>query len=144
MQSIRREIRCMRWSVSVARGLSILLVGVQLLGLAHLALARHGFCWEHGTFTELAAGRVVTAASAAGSTASGLNSGQSGTHVEDVEDRACPVQASRRHWVSPPEVSALALFLGPELGNGMAAEPSSRADDALLLRAPKQSPPRSA
>ena len=141
-----------RWSRPTARGLSILLIGLQLLGLVHLTLERHGVCWEHGTLTELATGSASAPPNADGAAPTGdLASNLSGLHrggavrVEDADgDRHCPVQASRRNWATAPAPTELVFEVGPQLEVSASTERSARADDALLLRAPKQSPPPSA
>ncbi len=142
MQSTRQS-RWSRRSPPVAGGLSLLLIGVQVLGLTHLLLERHGVCWEHGTVTEL--GRPVSVAVAPEEVPGplGLHTGRSAA-VEDVDDHHCPVQAARRDWGNPPAIAELVLFVGSALRAVGPGDASSRADDTLLLRAPKQSPPATA
>lgn len=143
MQSTRRQSRWSRRSPPVAGGLCLLLIGVQVLGLTHLLLERHGMCWEHGTVTELGRGDSVAGAPEEVAGPLGLHSGQSAA-VEDVDDHHCPVQAARRDWGNPPGVAELALVVGSLVCAVGPGDASSRADDTLLLRAPKQSPPGSA
>jgi hypothetical protein len=148
----RQESGATRWSRPVARGLSVLLVGLQLLGLVHLTLERHGVCWEHGTLTELDNRSVSAPPTAESAAPSGdLASNLSGLHrggaarVEDADgDRHCPVQASRRNWATAPAPTELVLEVVPQLEVSAFTESSARSDDALLLRAPKQSPPPNA
>jgi hypothetical protein len=141
-----------RWSNLTPRGLSVLLVGLQLLGLVHLTLERHGVCWEHGTLTELGGGGVAALPGAAlgapeedsTSRLSGLHRGGA-TRLEDADgDRHCPVQASRRNWASSPPPTELVVDVAPNLKLRDFADSTARVDDALLLRAPKQSPPSNA
>ncbi len=130
-----------RWSYPVARGLSVLLVGLQLVGIAHLALVPHGMSWERGTVIELGAGKLTRAALAPVCRGLSLNAGQSAVQLGDSDDHPCPVQASRRDWGGPPAAAALGLSFASMPGVAVSAAVASRGDDALLLRAPKQSPP---
>jgi hypothetical protein len=134
---------------ALARRLSVLLVGLQLLGLGHLAFDRHGICWEHGKLTELDSGGVAVSlgsevASGSGATANepaGLHRGGPAAIGDADTDRHCPVQASRRNWANPAAPAGLAQPALPQLRILAFVEFSVRTDDALLLRAPKQSPP---
>jgi len=120
-------------------------MGLQLLGLAHLSLERHGVCWEHGTVTELQAGEPALPASVALSAEPGFRSGAAGVRFEDVDGHHhCPVQASRRDWAAGTAPDPLAFSSGPERPGLSPAAAAPRADGGLLLRAPKQSPPRAA
>jgi hypothetical protein len=147
-----RESAGTRWSRPVAQGLSVLLVGMQLLGLVHLTLERHGVCWEHGSLTDLARGSVLPLSSAesvalAGDPASNLAGLHRGgvARMEDADgDRHCPVQASRRNWGTASAPTELVLEVGSQLEVCAFTEATARTDDALLLRAPKQSPPSNA
>jgi len=128
----------------VAYGLSLLLVGLHLFGLAHLALERHGVCWEHGTVTELGRTEQALALPDAVATTSGLHAGHSVAQLQEAEDHHCPVQVSRRDWGNPPAGALLAL-LTPARPRLLAWPPSVLSvDETLLHRAPKQSPPFSA
>jgi hypothetical protein len=126
-------------------GVALFLAGLQLLGLGHLALQRHGVCWEHGTVTELGSSGLPVPRLAVAGALPGLH--QDGTAV--VLDGAdghhhCPVQASRRNFGAPPAGATLTLSVG-EGGVALAASASGPRADALLLhRAPKQSPPATA
>ena len=120
------------------KAISALLVLVQLAGLAHLAFARHGVCWEHGVVVELdgAAGASAVAEPSAGP---GLD------------------RASRLSGQSDGHPHCAALWLYRQLSPARAPElavPSPVTDDrtvcrysvppprwAVLQRAPKQSPP---
>jgi hypothetical protein len=134
----------MHGSRSVASGLSLLLVGLQFLGLAHLALQRHGVCWEHGTLTELQTSRVAASNVETGAQP-GLHSGSAAARLDDVDGHHhCPVQASRRDWGAPEAGAALVLALGEGPFDVAVGTSSPRADDGLLRRAPKQSPPLTA
>lgn len=124
----------------MAYGLSFLLLGLQLLGLAHLTLQRHGVCWEHGTLTELRSPRVSASLTPSEASSPGLHGRTSTARLEDDRDDHCPVQASRRGWATPPAGAELLLAVeGPR--DGVRAAGTWRADDGLLRRAPKQSPP---
>src|SRR5450755_4724117 len=119
----RQESGGTSWSRPTAQGLSILLIGLQLLGLVHLTLERHGVCWEHGTLTEFASGSASVSPNAEGAARTGdLASSPSGLHrggavrVEDADgDRHCPVQASRRNWATAPAPTELVLDVVPQL-----------------------------
>ena len=125
----------------MTQGMSMLVLGVQLLGLAHLTLERHGVCWEHGTVTELAGPEAALPAAGNASLEPGLRAAVPGARLEDVDGHHhCSVQASRRDW-APSTPPMLALAVGPELGGVAGSAVPPRADAALLLRAPKQSPP---
>ena len=140
MQSPRRQRSSSRCSGAVAYGLSLFLVALHLGGLAHLALERHGVCWEHGTVTELGASTGPVSPSPR-ETAPGLHAGTA-SGLEDADGHHhCPVQASRRNWGGPPSVALFALAAGPALTAVPTCTSSPRADSALLRRAPKQSPP---
>jgi hypothetical protein len=128
----------------LASGLSLLLVGLQFLGLAHLALERHGVCWEHGTLTEFRPSRVAASVVERG-TLPGLHSGSATARLDDVDGHHhCPVQTSRRDWGAPPTGAALLLALGEGPFDVAVGASAPRADDSLLRRAPKQSPPPTA
>jgi hypothetical protein len=135
-----------RWNRPLARGLSLFLVAFQLLGIAHLVVERHGVCWEHGTVTELQPGEVGTPLTGPVSPEeTGIRSGQSTARLDDVDGhRHCPVQASRRDWSSPPASGLLIQLAGPGPAGDALCAALPRADAALLLRAPKQSPPSAA
>jgi hypothetical protein len=125
----------------VAFGLSLALLGLQFLGLAHLTLERHGVCWEHGTLTELGPSRAAPLVVQSGSALPGLDVGTSSARAEDADkDDHCPVQALRRGWATPPAGAtwALATEVSGDVALGV---PELRADAGLLRRAPKQSPP---
>jgi hypothetical protein len=128
----------------MAWGLSLLLAGLQFLGLAHLGLERHGVCWEHGTLTELGASR----SSAPEVTAVGLKLGLHARHtsaaLEDEGHHHCPVQASRRDWGAPPAGALLVLSVDVASGAVASGAFAPRVDTGLLGRAPKQSPPLTA
>jgi hypothetical protein len=145
----RPHSEAMRGNHPLARSLGVLLVGLQLLGLVHLAFDRHGICWEHGKLTELESGGVAVSPSAelaadSGATANeptGLHRGGPAAISDADADRHCPVQASRRNWTTPAATTGLAQPVVPHLRILPLAEFSARTDEALLLRAPKQSPP---
>ncbi|MGO8968894.1 MAG: hypothetical protein ACLQDQ_04920 [Myxococcaceae bacterium] len=128
----------------MADGLALFLVGLQLLGLAHFALERHGVCWEHGTVTELGRAERVASVPEALDADVGLHAGQSASQLEDQDDHHCPVQASRRHWGAPPAHAAPALPSVAASGVRPLSAAARRPDAAILLRAPKQSPPPTA
>jgi len=65
----------------MALGLSLLLLGLQFLGLAHLTLQRHGVCWEHGTVTELGTSRGPASAARPVSALPGLVVGPASARV---------------------------------------------------------------
>jgi hypothetical protein len=126
----------------LASGLSGLLLGLQLLGVAHLALERHGVCWEHGTLTEARASERTAPYAVGPASEAGVRAGHSAQRLEDVDaHHHCPVQASRRDWVAPPTPSALACLAGAGPGEASLTGALPFVDGALLLRAPKQSPP---
>lgn len=134
----------MRWSSLFARGVAVLVVAIQLLGLAHLGLERHGVCWEHGTVTELQGAEPALPTAGLASREPGLRAGASGIRLEDLDGHHhCSVQASRRDW-APSAPTTLALAAGPELDGVASSALAPRADAARLLRAPKQSPPSGA
>jgi|GEM_PF-376516 len=141
MQNSRRQTR----RTPVAYALSLLLLGLQLVGLAHLLLERHGVCWEHGTVTEDRSAVPQARLAPVGPVLPGLHAGAAAPAVQDLDGHHhCPVQASRRHWGTPPAGAVLVL---PGLAGMHALAPvgcAVRADAALLLRAPKQSPPATA
>jgi hypothetical protein len=143
MHPTRRQSRWTRWSHHrVTRSLALLVVGVQLLGVAHLALERHGVCWEHGTVTELQPGVPSAPVAVPAGRDAELRAGHASGRVEDVDGHHhCPVQASRRDWASPPAPVLVSLPAAPDQVRLALAERSTRGDGALLLRAPKQSPP---
>jgi len=142
MQTRRRQPRRVPGSRPKAFGLSLLLVGLQLLGLAHLGLERHGVCWEHGTLTELGAPRPASLESSSVGNALGLHARQSSAALKDADaDHHCPVQASRRDWGNPAAGSPLELALGVTADAIALGASVPRADPGLLDRAPKQSPP---
>ena len=151
MEACHRSGRS-RWSNQIARCLSVLLIGLQLLGLVHLALERHGVCWEHGTLTELeadgASGLPRTGLAAptedSASKVSGLHRGGASRLEDGDADHHCPVQASRRNWAPAPDPTELVADVAPQPKVSGAVESSPRVDEALLLRAPKQSPPQNA
>jgi hypothetical protein len=135
----------MRGSGPVAFALSLLLLGLQLLGLGHLALERHGVCWEHGTVTELGTSRNSTAALTPDGAQPGLHGRPSTARLDSAEGHHhCPVQASRRDWGAPAAGALLALAVAQGPATGAAGAVPPRADDGLLRRAPKQSPPTAA
>lgn len=143
MQSTRPQTDRMRWSRPLAHGLSLFLVASQFLGLAHLMVERHGVCWEHGTVTELQPGEEGTPpAGTVSPEQTGLRAGPSTARLDDVDGHHhCSVQASRRDWSAPPASGLLLASAGPgSAGDALCTAPA-RADAALLLRAPKQSPP---
>lgn len=141
----RRQQRRALGSRPKALGLSLLLVGLQFLGLAHLGLERHGVCWEHGTLTELGAPRPASLESSPVGSAPGLHARQSGAALQDADaDHHCPVQASRRDWGAPPAGSPLELALAVSVDAMAFGASVRRADPGLLDRAPKQSPPATA
>ncbi len=141
MQTRRRQCREVRGSGPLAFGLSLLLLGLQLFGLAHLALEHHSVCWEHGTVTELGSTGGAASGVTPGGVLPGLDGHPAAARLDADGHHHCPVQASRRDWGAPPAgaVLLLAAHAGPEGGAIGASAP--RADDALLRRAPKQSPP---
>ena len=125
----------------LVRGLALFLVGTQLLGLAHLILQRHGVCWEHGVATELQGTDLASPATDASSHQPGFGAGESSARLEDRRDHDhCSIQTTRRDW-APCTAPALALAVWPGTGDSAFAEAPPHADQALLLRAPKQSPP---
>jgi hypothetical protein len=136
-----------RGSRPLAAGPSLLLLGLQLLGLAHLVLDRHGVCWEHGSLTELGTSRAASAVAVAlpRGVGLGLHRGAPVSRLDDAEGHHhCPVQASRRDWGASPAGEPLVLALGEGPGQ-LSLEPSApRADEGLLRRAPKLSPPHTA
>jgi len=141
MQSPRRQSPPVRWSTLLARGVAVSVVAVQLLGVAHLGLERHGVCWEHGTVTELQGSEAALPAAVHASQEPEFRAAGAGARLEDVEGHHhCSVQASRRDW-APSDPPMLALTVGPELDGLASSGALPRADAALLLRAPKQSPP---
>ena len=127
----------------MVRGLSVFLVAFQFLGIAHLVVERHGVCWEHGTVTEIQPGEGgVPLARPVSPERTGIRAGQSTARVDDLDGHHhCPVQASRRDWSSPPPPASVLLSAGPDGAGQALAGATPRADAALLLRAPKQSPP---
>jgi hypothetical protein len=123
------------------QGVAMLVLGVQLLGLVHLTLERHGVCWEHGTVTELQGSEPALPVTASASQEPGFRAAAAGVRLEDLDGHHhCSVQASRRDW-APSVPPTLALAVGPELDGVASSALLPRADAALLLRAPKQSPP---
>ncbi len=127
----------------LAYGLSLLLLGLQLLGLGHLALERHGVCWEHGTVTEARTSEARALVIPVAMPSPGLHArATSAATLQDADaHHHCPVQASRRHWGAPPAGAALALASAADTGAQLLLAAGHRDDRALLLRAPKQSPP---
>lgn len=126
------------------RGVALIALAVQLLGLGHLAFERHGVCWEHGEVTELRGAELAPPSAATVGHEPGFRAGASRVWLESLDGHHhCSVQATRRDWV-PSAAPTLALALGPESGVVAVAEAAPRADGVLLLRAPKQSPPSAA
>ena len=98
MQTRRRQCQDKRGSAPPAVGLSLLLLGLQLSGLAHLTLERHGVCWEHGTLTELGTVQPRAALPPDGMLP-GFHVRPSRAGLDAVDGHHhCPVQASRRDW----------------------------------------------
>jgi hypothetical protein len=128
----------------LAWALSLLLAGLQFLGLAHLGLERHGVCWEHGTLTELGASRNSEPDAGPWGMKPGLHVRYASAALEDEGHHHCPVQASRRDWGGPPTGALLVLSLGVPTGGPTFSVSAARADRGLLHRAPKQSPPLTA
>ncbi len=129
----------------MAAGLSLLLLGLQLLGLGHLALERHGVCWEHGTLTEARPSEAHALLAPVAPVAPGLHARATSSALQDRDaHHHCPVQASRRHWGAPPAGAALPLEAVGDPGALLLLAAWQRVDGALLLRAPKQSPPLAA
>jgi hypothetical protein len=142
MKTRRRQCEEMRGSGPVAFALSLLLLALQLLGLGHLALERHGVCWEHGTLTELGTSRTSVPAPTPGGALPGLYGRPSTARLDGTEGHHhCPVQASRRDWGAPFAGNLLALAVAEGPGHDAAGAVAPRADAGLLRRAPKQSPP---
>lgn len=122
------------------RGVALIALGVQLLGLGHLAFERHGVCWEHGEVTELQGADLSASSASTANHDLGFRSGSPTVRPENVVGHHhCSVQATRRDW-APAAAAALSIALGPDAAGITLAEDSPRAD-RVLLRAPKQSPP---
>jgi hypothetical protein len=126
------------------RGVALIALGAQLLGLGHLAFERHGVCWEHGVVTELQGTELAPPSTGTASHEPGFRADAPSVRLEALDGHHhCSVQATRRDW-APSAAPTLALAMGPESGDVAVAEVSPRADGVLLLRAPKQSPPSAA
>jgi hypothetical protein len=122
-----------RWLVLTA----ISVVAMQCLGVAHLALAPHGFCWEHGLVTELE--QLPGAQAQPPAPRPGLDSG--GAFVRSDEHPHCAAANLRRAAPRPaPAPVGLLTQIWEEQPRppGVPANPSRRAS---IQRAPKQSPP---
>jgi len=117
---------------------ALLLVGLQLAGLAHLAFARHGLCWEHGVVVELegapAAAAPIETAAAPGLDGTAALGARSDAHLH------CPALWLHRQ-IGPSRQLQLAIRAPTEAAEAFvpAVAPPSRW--AALDRAPKQSPP---
>ena len=115
-----------------------LLVLVQLAGVAHLAFARHGVCWEHGVVVELDA--VPSSPAAAEPSAipgldrSVLQIGRSEGHPH------CPALWLHRQ-LGPTRAPELALARPLVVDAVVVRDSVPPPRWAVLLRAPKQSPP---
>jgi len=117
---------------------AVLLVLVQLVGLGHLAFARHGLCWEHGVVVELD-GASAGPAEAETTPAPGLDrssalSARSGAHPH------CPALWLHRQ-LSPSPAPPLALAPTVPADRGRVGDAIPPAWRTALDRAPKQSPP---
>jgi hypothetical protein len=145
MQTARTQAVTRRGRRPLAVGLSLLVLGLQLVGLAHLTLERHGVCWEHGSLTELGTSKAQASLLVPHGSGPGLHTGSPLSRLEDGEGHHhCPVQASRRDWAASPAGEPLVLALGEAPGQ-LCVQPSvPRADEGLLHRAPKLSPPQTA
>jgi hypothetical protein len=141
MEQTSRAVASHRFRRRGALGLSVLLVGLQLLGVAHLVLERHGVCWEHGTVTEARAGELAAPLTVGPTSEAALRGGHSAVGTDGDAHHHCPVQASRRDWAAPPTPAVLVSSVGLGWGDVAFAETLPFVDGALLLRAPKQSPP---
>jgi len=117
---------------------ALLLVGIQLAGLAHLAFGRHGLCWEHGVVVELE-GEPVAALPIETAAAQGLDRTPAVGARSDAHPH-CPALWLHRQ-VGPSRYFQLAIRAPTEAAEASlpAVAPPSRW--AALDRAPKQSPP---
>ena len=123
---------------SPLKAISALLVLVQLAGLAHLAFARHGVCWEHGVVVELdgapVAGAVAESSAAPGLDRARLLSGRSDGHPH------CPALWLHRQ-LSPRSAPELAVASPVAADRTVCRDSVPPPRWAVLQRAPKQSPP---
>jgi hypothetical protein len=145
MQTAHKKAVAKRGRRPLAMGLSLLLLGLQLVGLAHLTLERHGVCWEHGSLTELGTSKASASLLVPHGSGPGLHLGFPVSRLEDAEGHHhCPVQASRRDWGASPAGEPLVLALGETRGQLSVQLSVPWADEGLLHRAPKLSPPATA
>jgi hypothetical protein len=120
------------------KAISALLVLVQLAGLAHLAFARHGVCWEHGVVVELdgvaAASTVAEPSAGPGLDRAPRLGGQSDGHPH------CPALWLHRQ-LSPGRAPELAVATPVTVDRTVRHDSIPPLRWAVLHRAPKQSPP---
>jgi hypothetical protein len=116
---------------------AVALVLVQLGGMAHLAAALHGICWEHGVLVEFDAAQAGVSAAPA---------------PEGLSRTAGPLIRSDRHfhctavWTlrqAKLKSSGFAQVIGcrDHLVSVLVGNDGPRPDGWALDRAPKQSPP---
>jgi hypothetical protein len=114
-----------------------LLVLVQLVGLAHLAFARHGVCWEHGVVVELEG--TAPAADPDPTAAPGLGRNASDGIRSDVHPH-CPALWLHRQ-LGPSRPAQPVLVASTPIERPVLGHRAVPARWAALARAPKQSPP---
>jgi hypothetical protein len=125
--------------LSTVRGLRLaaaLLVLVQLVGLAHLAFAPHGLCWEHGVVVELEG--ALTAA-AEPTTAPGLGR-NAAVGVRSDAHQHCPALWLHRQ-LGPSRPAQPVLVASTPIERPVLRQAVVAARWEALVRAPKQSPP---
>jgi hypothetical protein len=122
------------------RGLRLaaaLLVLVQLVGLAHLAFARHGVCWEHGVVVELEGAPEAAAAEPNAAPGLGLNAT---VGVRSDAHPHCPALWLHRQ-LGPSRPAQPVLVASTPIERPVLGHRAVPARWAALARAPKQSPP---
>ena len=116
---------------------AVLLVLVQLAGLAHLAFAPHGLCWEHGVVVELEGS--AWAAVAEPTAAPGLDRNATAGIRGDAHPH-CPALWLHRQ-LGPSRPAQPFLVASTSIERPAARTSALLPRWAALVRAPKQSPP---
>jgi hypothetical protein len=119
-----------------------LLVGAQLVGLAHLALVQHTVCWEDGDLVDLpgaGASSAVGSAPRARPALPGL--GARASAIESPQHRHCDALARREDSALPPRAELRLVRVELPAGPLAPIAAVEGAPAALLRLAPKQSPP---
>jgi hypothetical protein len=130
-----------RLNVMARVALALALVALQLGGLAHVALAEHQLCWEHGEWLESGAHEPTGAASQSHPGGSVSWVVGDAAQAELTQDEHCSVLARLRTTLEPRPAFEIELLQTVELS----ADPGQVSDASSLVTlyrlAPKQSPP---